>query len=152
MTAERFTLDTNILVYGVDVGAGIRHAVAVEIIRLAAALDCVIALQALSEFFAVVTRKHGMQADQAARHVRDWLQVFECVPPSPMSIRVALDLVVQRRASYWDALLVATMAQAGCKVMLTEDMGDGTRLAGVRIVNPFGAEGMTGVARRVLQG
>lgn len=152
MTAERFTLDTNILVYGVDVGAGFKHAVAVEIIRLAAGLECVMAFQALSEFFAVVTRKRGMQADRAARHVLDWLEVFECVPPSSMSIRSALDIVMQRKASYWDALLVSTMGQAGCTVMLTEDMGDGTSLAGVRIVNPFGAEGMTGTARRVLQG
>ncbi|HMD62718.1 MAG TPA: hypothetical protein VKF83_01930 [Stellaceae bacterium] len=42
-----------------------------------------------------------------------------------------------------DALLVATAAEAGCNIVLTEDMSDGRILRGVRIHNPFAASGFT---------
>ena len=48
---------------------------------------------------------------------------------------------VAGRASYWDALLVATAAEAGCRLILTEDLADGTTLGGVTIHNPFTAGG-----------
>ena len=50
-----------------------------------------------------------------------------------------------------DALLVATAAEAGCNIVLTEDMSDGRILRGVRIHNPFAASGdLTRAARRLL--
>jgi predicted nucleic acid-binding protein len=56
------------------------------------------------------------------------------------------------RASYWDALLVATAAGAGCTTILTEDMSDGTVLHGVRILNPFAGDGLTEAAEALLSG
>jgi predicted nucleic acid-binding protein len=55
------------------------------------------------------------------------------------------------RASYWDALLVATAAEAGCAVILTEDLAHGSTLGGVAIHNPFTrGGGLTARARRLL--
>jgi predicted nucleic acid-binding protein len=55
------------------------------------------------------------------------------------------------RASYWDALLVATAREAGCSVMLTEDLADGANFGGVHIHNPFSpAGGLTPLAHRLL--
>ena len=45
----------------------------------------------------------------------------------------------QHALSYWDALIVASAHIAGCAVLLTEDMGTGEVLAGVKLVNPFAA-------------
>jgi hypothetical protein len=45
------------------------------------------------------------------------------------------------RASYWDALFVTTAGQAGCTIVLTEDMSDGGILGGLEIHNPFAAAG-----------
>jgi predicted nucleic acid-binding protein len=48
-------------------------------------------------------------------------------------------------------LLVATAAEAGCRLILTEDLADGTTLGGVAIHNPFAtAGGLTGRARGLL--
>ncbi|MBI3515449.1 MAG: hypothetical protein HY060_15525, partial [Proteobacteria bacterium] len=44
-------------------------------------------------------------------------------------------------AAYWDALLIATAGEAGCGVILTEDLGDGATLGTVAIHNPFAARG-----------
>ena len=65
-------------------------------------------------------------------------------------MRTALVLAGAGRASYWDALLIATAAEAGCKSILTEDLADGAALHGVRIINPFGGPQLTSNARALL--
>jgi predicted nucleic acid-binding protein len=39
--------------------------------------------------------------------------------------------------SYWDSLVVAAAARAGCACILTEDLDDGAIFDGVRVENPF---------------
>lgn len=140
MSAERFTLDTNILVYAVDDRAGPRQAKAAEVIERAVRGDCRLTLQAVSEFYAAVTRKGIVPARDAAMIAADWLELFACVPASAEAARLALDAAATGRAAYWDALLVASAAEAGCVAVLTEDLGAGATLFGVRIVDPFGPE------------
>ena len=108
-------------------------------------------LQAISEFFSAVTRKGIMPRDRAAAVAGDWLDVFPHATASAHAVRTALADAVAGRASYWDALLVATAAEAGCRLILTEDLADGTTLGGVAIHNPFAAAGgLTGRARALL--
>jgi predicted nucleic acid-binding protein len=147
---ERFTLDTKILFYSVDVQAGLRHTLAAAIIEQAVACDCWLTLQAVSEFYFSVTRKRVMPVGAAAAQARDWLDMFTPVSSSPEAVRTALALAADGRASYWDALLVATAAEAGCTAILAEDLSDGAMLAGVRIVHPFDGPGLSGAARALL--
>ena len=150
MKTERFTLDTNLLVYSIDAQAGPRHMLAARIIEQAVACDCWLTLQAVSEFYFAATRKRVMPADAAAAQARDWLDLFTPIPPSPEAVRAALALAASGRASYWDALLIATAAEAGCTAILTEDLADGTALHGVRIVHPFDGPELTHSARTLL--
>lgn len=62
----RFTLDTDLLVYSVDSTAGARHDLAVEIVDRATECDCYLTLQALSEFYAAVTRNGIVRPAEAA--------------------------------------------------------------------------------------
>jgi predicted nucleic acid-binding protein len=39
--------------------------------------------------------------------------------------------------SFWDALVLRMAKQAGCRVLLSEDMQHGQEIDGVKIVNPF---------------
>ncbi len=139
--SPRFTLDTNILVYSVDRRFAEKRRLASEIIDRSIDVDCQLTLQALSEFYAAVSRKGILQAAQAAEQVIDWLTTFSCGAASESAIRTALTSVTAGRASYWDALLVATAAEAGCSLILTEDMAGGTTLGGVEIHNPFAPTG-----------
>jgi predicted nucleic acid-binding protein len=149
--SERFTLDTNLLVYSVDTTAGVRHQLAIEIVDRAAECDCCLTLQALSEFYAVVTRKGMVRPAEAAAQAEDWLVAFPVAAVSTAAVRVALGDAAAGRASYWDALLLATAREAGCTVILTEDMADGVNLAGVLMHNPFSpAAGLSELARRLL--
>jgi len=98
-------------------------------------------LQAVSEFYAVVTRKGIVQPPDAAAQAADWLDLFPCAAASEAAVRTALADAAVGRASYWDALLVATAGEAGCRVILTEDLADGADLGGIRIRNPFSPSG-----------
>ena len=138
---ERFTLDTNLLVYAIDSAAGARHDAAGQIIQHAVRLDCWLTLQAVCEFYTAVTRKGLVQPPDATAQAADWLNLFPCAAASEAAVRTALADAATGRASYWDALLVATAGEAGCRVILTEDLADGADLSGVRIRNPFSPSG-----------
>jgi predicted nucleic acid-binding protein len=147
----RFTLDTNLLVYAIDTTAGTRHQLARDIVERAARLDCWLTLQAVSEFYSVVTCKKMVPPLDAAAQAVDWLELFPCAAASEAAVRTALADAAAGRASYWDALLLATAGEAGCAVILTEDLADGEEISGVHIHNPFAAAGgFTDRARQLL--
>ena len=54
------------------------------------------------------------------------------------------------RASYWDALLVATAGEGGCGTVLSENMADDGQLGSVTIVNPFQGDSLPDVVQRLL--
>ena len=147
----RFTLDSNLLIYSVDSTAALRHGLAIQIVLAAARCDCWLTLQAVSEFYAAATRKRIIPPALAAARANDWLTAFPHFALTPTAVRRALGDAESGRASYWDALLVATAAEAGCILILTEDMADGATLGAVEIHNPFAQRGgLTPRARRLL--
>lgn len=150
MNADRITLDTNILVYSVDSRAGLRREIARHVIELATGCDCRLTLQAVSEFYAAVTRKNLMPRADAAAQAADWLELFPSLSASATAARSALAAASSGRGSYWNMLLLATAAEGGCGAVLTEDMGDGAVTEGVLIVNPFGGATLSPEAARLL--
>jgi predicted nucleic acid-binding protein len=83
----------------------------------------------------------GLQKEQDDHQAADWLELVPTVAASAGAIRAALADAAAGRASYWDALFVTTAGQAGCTIVLTEDMSDGGILGGLEIHNPFAAAG-----------
>lgn len=150
MSAERFTIDTNILVYSIDRLAGPRHRLAAEIMERAVDLDCCLTLQAISEFYVVVTRKGVVPRDAAAGLASDWMELFPMVGASAEAVRMALAESAAGRVSYWDALLLATAAAAGCRAIVTEDLGAAATIGGVRVVHPFAESALSEPLRRLL--
>ena len=151
MSAERFTLDTNILIYSIDSQAGVRQTMARRIVDLSLRRDCRLTLQAISEFYAAATRKGRMPATDAAAQANDWMELFPCMPHSMSAARSALAAASAGRASYWDTLLVATAVEGGCGSILSEDLADGALLEGIRVINPFGPDALTVAALDLLQ-
>src|SRR5690606_40255519 len=123
--------------YAADGGAGDRHARALHILVSAARRDCVLTLQALGEFFFTATRKGIVPPRDAAEQVRDFLQIFRTFAADVGAVRAALDWAERGRRSFWDGVLIGTLAGAGCEVLLSEDMQDGVRFGGVTVLNPF---------------
>ncbi len=67
-------------------------------------------------------------------------------------MRAALVSAADGRASWWDAVLVATAAEAGCTTILTEDLSDGGSRHGVRVLKPFGGDDIPADVRILLRG
>lgn len=133
----RLTFDSNVLVYAVDVDAGEKHTISLDLIGRAAGADCVFTLQSLAEFFYVVTRKAGLEPARGAAIVDDWRAVFPVASAGATTLVRAMAAVDQHSLSFWDAMIWATAREAGCHLLVSEDLQDGRSLEGVSFVNPF---------------
>jgi predicted nucleic acid-binding protein len=134
---ERFSLDSNILIYAADHLNRDRQDRAIEIIRLAASSSCVLSTQVLGEFVHVTSRKGMPLRSEAVDRASELQVAFEVVGISPEAFDAGIGAARDSRYSVWDAILLATIEQAGCTLLLSEDMHDGGRFGGVTIVNPF---------------
>jgi predicted nucleic acid-binding protein len=137
MSGEKFTLDTNILIYSVDRQAGERHQRSIELIEQMPKCDCILILQALSEFYSAVTRKDKMPHGDAQAQVNDWMILFPVVKAEPGTLQRAMKAVEDHQISFWDAMLLETAVRAGVTRFLSEDMQHGRLWKGMSIQNPF---------------
>jgi predicted nucleic acid-binding protein len=138
MSGERFSLDTNVLVYAVDIDAGERHGRLRELVDRAIDVDCVLTLQVLGEFFHAVTRNGRKPTREAAEQVRDWQTLFPVVAAQAEDFDRAVMAVLRHGLTFWDAMLWSTAKAACVTVLLTEDFQRDRVLEGVRFRNPFG--------------
>jgi predicted nucleic acid-binding protein len=133
----RCFIDTNVLIYADSTDEPRKQRIAIEVLRhLRFERLGVLSTQVLNEYIQVGLRKLGL----SHTHIREQLHCYrrlDCAAMTPDTIDLALDLQQKHALSYWDALIVASAHIAGCSVLLTEDMGTGEILAGVKIVNPF---------------
>lgn len=146
---NRFTLDTNILIYAVDSAGGEKHKAANRLIQRAAGKDCTLTVQALGEFFHAATRKGKASVKQAQAFTQVWQRVFTVTASGQATLNEAVEFVRDHGISFWDAMLWATAKQAGCAFILSEDLQHGHSLGGVEILNPF-AEDADKVLSRLL--
>jgi predicted nucleic acid-binding protein len=137
MSAKRFTLDTNILVYAVDKSDEERHLCAQEVIEAMLTQDCVLTLQSLGEFYFTVTRKGKLPPIQAKKQVEGWQTLFSVVAAGPATLNRAIAAVEFHQLSFWDSMLWSAARDAGVTMLLSEDFHNGQELGGIRIVNPF---------------
>jgi predicted nucleic acid-binding protein len=49
----------------------------------------------------------------------------------------AADLATDPRLGIWDAVILSVASQAGCRLLLSEDLQDGFTWGGVTVVDPF---------------
>lgn len=128
-------LDSNILVYAQDTGSADKQRRSRELIaRLADSGDGVISTQVMQEFFVSVTRKLGVPP-LAAKAILKTFTVFEIVTAGPELIHEAIDCAVLNAISFWDALILAAAASAGCGILCTEDLNHGQIIMGVKVQN-----------------
>ncbi len=134
---SRFALDTNILVYAADRNAGDKHKAADKLMQDAADKDCFLTLQSLGEFFHATTRKGLASVEEATAYIETWQGVYNVTAANSSRLNDAIEAVLDHKLSFWDALIWATVKQADCAFILSENMRNGRRLDGVEIVNPF---------------
>lgn len=133
----KVAVDTNILAYaeGVDGADHRRHAI--DVIKSIPAHNIVLPAQVLGELFIVLLRKARRPADEVRQAVTWWMESYETAETSPTDLAAAFSLAVDHRVQVWDAIILSVAANAGCRVLLSEDMQDGFTWNGLTVVNPF---------------
>jgi predicted nucleic acid-binding protein len=139
MSAEVF-LDTNIFVYSFHAADSEKQAVAKSLIgkSLAENWGCV-SYQVIQEFINVATRKFIVPPSSQDMH-RYMDKVFHPLCQVFASIELyqnAYDILDRYGYSFYDALIIASAQEAGCRFLLTEDMQDQQKIGSLKIVDPF---------------
>jgi predicted nucleic acid-binding protein len=137
----RVALDSNILVYLAGVSRTADDDSKIERVRtlveaLGEKASLVAPVQALGELV-VVLRRSGASAEEARAVLID---IAEGVNVAPSELRTALsaaDLAVDHKLQFWDAMILSAAVDAGCVLLLSEDMQHGFVTRGVTVVNPL---------------
>jgi len=135
-----FALDSNILVYVEGVNGAEREAASRALIGQLPLKMTFVPAQALGELYNVLTRKAGWPGDRARTAVLAWKDSFPVVPTTASAIADAVDLAADHRMGVWDSVMMSVAAEAGCRLLLSEDLQDGFTWRGITVVNPFAAE------------
>jgi predicted nucleic acid-binding protein len=135
----KLAADSNVLAYAEGVDDAYRQKRAIAVID-AAAGDLVIPAQSLGELFSVLTRKAGYSKADAGARIQVWCGGYTIIPTSLAALLDGAALAAAHDFQIWDAIILATAAEAGCQILLSEDMHDGFVWNGATIVNPFAKE------------
>jgi predicted nucleic acid-binding protein len=141
MTGPCF-VDANIFVYAINPAEALKQQVALALIeRLWSEQRACTSIQAINEFYAVVTRKLRRVVTQQEA----WARVEALLEWNPQSVdaavlRRARDIELRHHLSWWDSLIVAAARLQHCALLYSEDLQHGATIDGVKIVNPFVAE------------
>jgi predicted nucleic acid-binding protein len=135
----RSFVDTNILLYATS-STPAEAAKRARAENLLERDDLALSVQVLQEFYTQATRPtrpQRLSPDLARAFIRVWLRF----PVQSMTLGLfhnAMAIADANRLSYWDSAIIAAAAELGCTELLSEDMQHDRRIAGLRIVNPFG--------------
>lgn len=135
----RVALDTNILAYAEGVNGAGKKKTALDLLQRLPQTAVVVPLQALGELFHVLVRKAGRSGSKARTAILEWHDTFGCIETSIPVLRAGIDLAADHQLSIWDAVILSAASEAGCRLLLSEDLQDGFTWSGVTVTNPFAA-------------
>lgn len=133
----RVALDTNILAYAEGVNGADRKQAALNILQKIDPAEVVIPIQALGELFHVLVRKAGRTAARARVAVLTWQDASQLAETSGTVLGAAMNLATSHHLTIWDSVIISAAAEAGCPVLLSEDLQGGFTWAGTTVCNPF---------------
>lgn len=133
----KLALDTNVLAYAEGVNGADRQARAADLIAALPLASVVVPVQVLGELHRVLARKARRPAAEARAAVLAWQDAFPTRDTTAAALASAMDLSADHGLSIWDAVILAVSAEAGCRLLLTEDLQDGFTWRGVTVTNPF---------------
>ncbi len=132
-------VDTNVIVYSRDAGAGPKQAAATGWLSyLWETRRGRTSFQVLKEYYFTVTEKlkPGISPEIARNDVRSLL-AWQPVRVNGRILHGAWDVQDRYRLSWWDALVVSAAEEGKCRYLLTEDLQPGQTIGSLTIVNPF---------------
>lgn len=133
----RIALDTNILVYAEGVNGAAMKKTALDLIRAMPPGAGVLPAQSVAELFQVLVRKAKVSPSHARAAILMWCDAFAVQETSQSVLFGAAELAATHRLSFWDGLVLASAAEAGCRFLLSDDLQSGFTWNAVTVANPF---------------
>lgn len=132
----RVALDTNVLAYAAGLDDFHRKTLSRRAIASVPAGNFVVPVHVLGELFNVLRRKMALSAAAAQERADAWRDIAPCQDTTISAMAAAMSVVAVHKFSIWDAVILSAAAEAGCRVLLSEDLQDGFTWGGVTVVNP----------------
>lgn len=134
-------VDTNILVYAHDHGAGAKHSRALNLVEtLWQEAKGIVSTQVLQELYVNIRRKALRPVSHAeAKAVVTAYLAWDPVVNDGTAVLDAIDLEARFQLSFWDALIVVAAQRGGASVIYSEDLQHGQQFGSVRAENPLRA-------------
>jgi len=140
MSADKYFLDTNILVYSFDSGEPAKLSRSQQLIHEGLKNGrAVISYQVAQEFTSVARKKFAaaLTFEDLEAYWRTTLYPLLLVHSSFPLFERALDVCRREKLSWYDSLVIAAAIQGACKVLYSEDFQHGRRFGDLVIANPF---------------
>jgi predicted nucleic acid-binding protein len=137
--ADKYFVDTNILLYAHDATAGIKRVRALDLLEhLWTTGQGVLSTQVLQELCINLRHKvkPSLPVDQIRLLVQDYSS-WEVIVNTSDSVLQALEIEVRYRVSFWDALIIHAAESAGAAILYSEDLSAGHKYGAVQVVNPL---------------
>jgi predicted nucleic acid-binding protein len=133
MNAEIF-LDTNVLIYGISRNDP-RAARATALLRQGGTIS----VQVLNEFTNVALKKLRRTLPEIVEALDAMRTIFPDPKPIGVTTHESATTIAQRDGfAFYDSLIIASALEAGCSILLSEDMQNGRIIDGrLTIRNPF---------------
>jgi predicted nucleic acid-binding protein len=134
----RVALDTNILAYAEGVNGAAMKRTALGLVAKLPEGAVLLPVQTLGELFNLLVRKAGRSPASAKKAILSWKDAFPLIETSAEVMLAAADLATDHQLAIWDSVILSAAAEAGCRLLLTEDLQEGFTWKGVTVTNPFG--------------
>ncbi len=133
----RLALDTNVLAYAEGVNGAPRKQAALDLLQRLPEGSALVPVQVLGELFHLLVRKAKRPPAKARKAILDWQDSFPLIETSAKVMIAAADLAADHQLGIWDSVILSAAAEAGCRLLLSEDMQEGFTWRGTTIANPF---------------
>lgn len=133
----RVALDTNVLAYAEGVNDPAKQKAALQLAERLSGASVVIPVQVLGELFRVLVGPGKRLPAEAQSAVLNWRDAFGNLADTTSEVLMAAMDLAKKKLSIWDAIILCAAADAGCRILLSEDMQDGFVWQGVTVVDPF---------------
>lgn len=142
-STDLFLIDSNILVYAYDETDERRHNLAQKLLQKCwnGEVTYAISTQNLAEFFVIITKKVSkpISTELAQQIINDIINFshWKILHYEGKTLQKAIKFYQNTKHHFWDALIVATMLEAGIVRVYTENESDFKLFEEVRVINPF---------------
>lgn len=81
-----------------------------------------------------------MKVPLAPAKALEWIEAFEAFPCAAIDaplVKIAAEISVRHRVSYWDAAILAAAESLGARIVYSEGLSDGQAYGTVTVKDPF---------------